>query len=198
MMVVQALVCASLAIVVAVLLVDGLVWGGFKEGTRDTLLNALSIMIAAIPVALPLVLQVNLALGASFLAKKHHAIVTSIPALQDIASMSILCSDKTGTLTTANMSIIVDRIFPVGEFSVHDVLSFGYLCSNPDKKEDPIDRAVVAAHEQSLQAQEKSAPFKQTGIVGFNPEVKVCMYVCMMLAICVCSFFPREISLTTL
>ena len=100
MTVVQVLVSASLIVVVAVLLVDGLHWGGFDNHTRETVLNALSIMIASIPVALPLVLQVNLALGASFLAKKHHAIVTSIPALQDIASMSILCSDKTGTLTS--------------------------------------------------------------------------------------------------
>ena len=53
-----------------------------------------SILIASIPIALPLVLQVNLALGASYLAKHYHAIVTSIPALQDIASMSMLCSDK--------------------------------------------------------------------------------------------------------
>jgi len=44
-------------------------------------------------------------LGASFMAQKHNAIVTSIPALQDIASMSMLCSDKTGTLTTAKISI---------------------------------------------------------------------------------------------
>ncbi|CAB9514650.1 Plasma membrane ATPase 2 (Fragment) [Seminavis robusta] len=172
MMVVQALVSFSLAIVIAVLLVDGLYYGGFDKSVRNTLLNALSIMIAAIPVALPLVLQVNLALGASFLAKEHNAIVTSIPALQDIASMSILCSDKTGTLTTANMSIISDRIFPVGDFKDTDVIVYGYLCSNPDKKEDPIDRAVVSAYERSLQAQEKCADFTQDQIIGFNPEVK--------------------------
>ena len=104
MTVVQVLVSASLVIVVAVLLVDGLHWGGFDTNTRETILSALSIMIASIPVALPLVLQVNLALGASFLAKEHHAIVTSIPALQDIASMSILCSDKTGTLTSKHIN----------------------------------------------------------------------------------------------
>lgn len=172
MMVVQALVCGSLAMVVAVLIVDGLMWGGFDDSVRETILNALSIMIAAIPVALPLVLQVNLALGASFLAKKHHAIVTSIPALQDIASMSILCSDKTGTLTTANMSIIIDRISGVGDFNETDVITYGYLCSNPDKKDDPIDRAVVGAFERSIQAQEKCTQFKQTKIIGFNPEVK--------------------------
>jgi H+-transporting ATPase len=152
--------------------VDGLVYSGFQTSTKDTLLNALSIMIAAIPVALPLVLQVNLALGASFLAKEHHAIVTSIPAMQDIASMSILCSDKTGTLTTANMSIISDSIYPVGDFKTEDVLAYGYLCSNPDKKDDPIDRAVVATYERSLLAKEKGAEFVQDKIVGFNPEVK--------------------------
>lgn len=172
MIVVQALVGASLAVVITVLLVDGLYYGGFESSVRTTLLNALSIMIASIPVALPLVLQVNLALGASFLAKNYHAIVTSIPALQDIASMAILCSDKTGTLTTANMTVINDRVFAVGEFKTHDVLMFAYLCSNPDKKDDPIDKAVICGFERSLQAQEGAAEWKQTAIVGFNPEVK--------------------------
>ena len=96
MIVVQILVSSCLAVVIAVLLVEGLVYNGFKGSTQKTILDSLSILIASIPIALPLVLQVNLALGASFMAKEHHAIVTSIPALQDIASMSMLCSDKTG------------------------------------------------------------------------------------------------------
>ena len=94
MTVVQGLVSASLLVVVAVLLVEGFAYGGFEEDVKVTILDALSILIASIPIALPLVLQVNLALGASYLAKNYHAIVTSIPALQDIASMSMLCSDK--------------------------------------------------------------------------------------------------------
>ena len=94
MTVVQALVSMSLLIVVAVLLVIGFVYGEFENNAQKTILDSLSILIASIPIALPLVLQVNLALGASYLAKHYHAIVTSIPALQDIASMSILCSDK--------------------------------------------------------------------------------------------------------
>jgi H+-transporting ATPase len=116
MRIVQIFVVFSLAFVIGVLLVLGISYDGFKEDVETTILAALSILIASIPVALPLVLQVNLALGASFLAKEHSAIVTSIPALQDIASMSILCSDKTGTLTTANMSVIRDRIVATGEF----------------------------------------------------------------------------------
>jgi hypothetical protein len=61
--------------------------------------------------------QLNLALGASFLAKEHHAIVSSFPALQDIARVSMPCSDKTGTLTMPNMPIISKR------FSMSDVVT---------------------------------------------------------------------------
>mmetsp|Transcript_48500 Transcript_48500/g.103174 ORF Transcript_48500/g.103174 Transcript_48500/m.103174 type:complete len:674 (+) Transcript_48500:33-2054(+) len=126
-------------------------------------------MIASIPIALPLVLQVNLALGASFLAKHYHAIVTSTPALQDIASMSMLCSDKTGTLTTANMSIIEEKIYSGDGFTNDDVLMYAVLCSNADKKDDPIDKAILTAFETSSAS---SDGWTQTEIIGFNPSVK--------------------------
>lgn len=204
MKVVQILIAGSLIVVLAVLLVKGIVYDGFDDNVKETILDALSILIASIPVALPLVVQVNLALGASFLAKEHHAIVTSIPALQDIASMSMLCryvgvcvcvykciyvitarsiltfrfficweysSDKTGTLTTANMSVIPEQVFAAEGFTTEQVLLYAYLCSNPDKKDDPIDRAVVAAFLQSAKANEKD-DYVQTEIIGFNPTVK--------------------------
>jgi len=172
MMVVQLLVSFCLAIVVAVLLVDGLVYGKFEENTRETILNALSILIASIPVALPLVLQVNLALGASFMAKEHNAIVTSIPALQDIASMSMLCSDKTGTLTTANMSILPSRTWAAKGYTQEDVLLYASLCSNADKKDDPIDSAILRAFDESKANHERAMDYQQTEIIGFNPTVK--------------------------
>jgi H+-transporting ATPase len=158
---------------VAVLLVKGIVYDGFSSDVKNTILAALSILIASIPVALPLVLQVNLALGASFMAKEHHAIVTSIPALQDIASMSMLCSDKTGTLTTANMSIIMNSIIPADGFTQSDVIRYAYLCSNPDKKDDPIDGAVVRAYRESeVSEDDEKEDYKQVEIIGFNPTVK--------------------------
>ena len=174
MLVVQAVILASLFIVIAVLLVLGLAYDGFTVAAKETVLSALSIMIAAIPIALPLVLQVNMALGAAFLAKHHNAIVTSIPALQDIASMSILCSDKTGTLTTAKMSIIPDSIHAADGFEKEDVLLFASLCSNPDKKDDPIDRATLQAFEKDEAGKKKleDIGYKQESVVGFNPEVK--------------------------
>ena len=126
-------------------------------------------MIASIPIALPLVLQVNMALGASHLATAYHAVVTSLPALQDIASMSMLCSDKTGTLTTANMSIITDQIFAADGFTPEEVILYGYLCSNADKKDDPIDRAIVSAFNATGNSKDG---YVQTEIIGFNPSVK--------------------------
>jgi H+-transporting ATPase len=122
--VVQITVSYALCLVIAALLVQGIARGDFANGNaKEAVLAALSIMVAAIPIALPLVIQVscvlqcsqrcngsktllmcfafvtlypitqiNMALGAAFLAKEHNAIVTSLPALQDIASMSVLCS----------------------------------------------------------------------------------------------------------
>eukprot|EP00971_Amphidinium_carterae_P118343 2344694-Amphidinium_carterae.1 len=52
-----------------------------------------------------------MAIGAYHMATDHHAIVTRMSALQDIASMDVLCSDKTGTLTTAKMSINLEAIW---------------------------------------------------------------------------------------
>lgn len=57
-----------------------------------------------------------MAIGASTMAEKK-AIVTHLTALQEIASMKVLCSDKTGTLTTANMTIISDKIWTAEGFT---------------------------------------------------------------------------------
>ncbi|KAL7456360.1 hypothetical protein ACHAWC_007900 [Mediolabrus comicus] len=169
MLVVQILVSACFAMVIAVLLVQGLAYKGFTTNVPQTILDALVILIASIPIALPLVLQVNMALGASHLAKEYHAVVTSLPALQDIASMSMLCSDKTGTLTTANMSIITDQIYASDGFTPDEVILYGFLCSNADKKDDPIDRAIVNAFNDTGKS---SDGYEQTEIIGFNPSVK--------------------------
>lgn len=186
--IVKIFVAASFSLVIGVLLVKGFVYGGFHPvpgsdgavlqpggympvSVQNTILAALAILIASIPIALPLVLQVNLALGAAFLAREHSAIVTSIPALQDIASMSMLCSDKTGTLTTAKMTVINDRCVPVGDFTSDDVIRFAMLCSNADKKDDPIDKAVLDAYSRS-EASKSDGGYKQTEIIGFNPTVK--------------------------
>jgi H+-transporting ATPase len=64
----------------------------------------LVIVVGGIPIAMPTVLSVTLALGAARLAKEG-AIVAKMSAVEEMASMDILCSDKTGTLTLNKLSI---------------------------------------------------------------------------------------------
>ena len=82
--------------VLIILLVQGIARRQFfsPDSVKEDILTCLSIIIAAVPVALPLVLQVTMALGAGKMARDFHAVVTSLPALQDISSMTVLCSDK--------------------------------------------------------------------------------------------------------
>lgn len=95
--VVKLIIVISLLDVLIIFLVQGISRKEFTSTEIQTLiLTCLSIIVASIPVALPLVLQVTMALGAGKMAREFSAVVTSLPALQDISSMSVLCSDKTG------------------------------------------------------------------------------------------------------
>lgn len=131
--------------------------------------------ILAVPVALPLVLQVTMALGAGKMATEFNAVVTSLPALQDISSMSVLCSDKTGTLTTANISIHKESVYTSEGFTSSDLALYGCLASNRDKKEDPIDRSVIKHFDDIFGAEKGAqmcAEYTKVRIVGFNPIYK--------------------------
>ena len=101
--VVKIIIVVSLIDVLVILLVQGIARKQFTVSEIQTLLlTCLSIIVASIPVALPLVLQVTMALGAGKMAREFSAVVTSLPALQDISSMSVLCSDKTGRNSSNN------------------------------------------------------------------------------------------------
>jgi H+-transporting ATPase len=141
---------------------------------RELILTCLSIIIAAVPVALPLVLQVTMALGAGKMATEFNAVVTSLPALQDISSMSVLCSDKTGTLTTANITIHAESVWTAEGFTDKDLALYGALSSNRDKKEDPIDRSVINHFDdtEGPDGLNKCAEFTKIRLVGFNPIYK--------------------------
>ena len=72
------------------------------------------------------------------------------------------------------MSIIADRIYAGEGFSKEEVTMYAYLCANADKKDDPIDRAVVSCYNGSSETQEilSKGGYKQESLIGFNPEVK--------------------------
>ena len=171
---VKIIILISLLDIVAIFLVQGLGRNQFDGEFNDLLLTCLSIIIAAVPVALPLVLQVTMALGAGKMAREFDAVVTSLPALQDISSMSVLCSDKTGTLTTANISILNESVWTCEGFSANDLALYAALASNRDKKEDPIDRAVINHFDKvyGVDGRRLCSEFIKVRLVGFNPIYK--------------------------
>lgn len=175
---VKVIIVLSLIDVLVIFLVQCLAREEFEDNIKELILTCLSIIIASVPVALPLVLQVTMALGAGKMAKEFNAVVTSLPALQDISSMSVLCSDKTGTLTTANISIHAESVWCAEGFTPEDVALYGALSSNRDKKEDPIDRSVIRHFDRLFGSKglEKCAEFTKVRSVGFNPIYKRVVY----------------------
>src|SRR5580700_7555630 len=105
-----------------------------------TLQFALVLTVAAIPVAMPTVLSVTMAVGARLLAKKK-AIVTRLVAIEELAGVDVLCADKTGTLTQNKLSL--GDPFCVANISADQVILNGALASRADNN-DTIDLAVIA------------------------------------------------------
>ncbi|HXX87002.1 MAG TPA: plasma-membrane proton-efflux P-type ATPase [Candidatus Acidoferrum sp.] len=101
---------------------------------------ALVLVVAAIPAALPTVLSVTMAIGAIALAAKE-AIVSKLVAIEEMAGMDILCSDKTGTITKNELTVGEVKSLP--KFTDNDVLLYGALASREEDK-DPIDNAIIA------------------------------------------------------
>jgi H+-transporting ATPase len=125
----------------------------------------LVLLLSAIPVALPVMFTVSLALGARELAK-DNVLVTRLSATEDAATMDVLCVDKTGTLTLNELS--VSRIFPLGAFSEEDVILFGALASR-EANQDPLDLAFIRlARERGL----GGVPYIQESFVPFDPETR--------------------------
>jgi H+-transporting ATPase len=105
----------------------------------DTLQFALVLTVAAIPVAMPTVLSVTMAVGARLLAKRE-AIVTRLAAIEELAGVDVLCADKTGTLTQNKLTL--GDPFGVIGVDADEVILCAALASREEDK-DTIDMAVL-------------------------------------------------------
>jgi H+-transporting ATPase len=129
------------------------------ESFFETLQFALVLVVASIPVALPAVLSVTMAVGAVALAKKE-AIVSKLVAIEEMAGVDVLCADKTGTITKNELTL--GEIKPFNNFKQEDVLLYGRLASQKGSK-DPIDIAILS------KAKEKSIKMEGYNITKFRP-----------------------------
>src|SRR5262245_28989057 len=124
----------------------------------------LVLLIASIPVALPAVMSVTMAIGAYALSLQR-AIVSRLSAIEELAGVDVLCSDKTGTLTMNQLT--VEKQIPFGSFTADDVLRDAALATQKSS-EDAIDVAVLAAAGSRVDF----AKVRQTDFVPFDPVNK--------------------------
>ena len=124
----------------------------------------LVLLVASVPVALPAVMSVTLALGALALSKQK-AIVSRLSAIDELAGVDVLCSDKTGTLTQNKLTLSTP--IPFGNTKSEDVV-FGAALATKANSEDAIDAAVLKA----ITDPKALGRFKQTKLVPFDPVNK--------------------------
>ena len=101
----------------------------------------LVLLMSAVPVALPVMFTVSMAVGSKELAKLG-VLVTRLSAAEDVATMDVLCVDKTGTITMNQLA--VTGVIPLEQASESDVLFAGALASQ-EANQDPIDHAFLTA-----------------------------------------------------
>src|SRR6185437_3642650 len=145
------LAVALVAIIITVAIFRG-------DPILSTLQFALVLTVAAIPVAMPTVLSVTMAVGARLLAKKQ-AIVSKLVAIEELAGVDVLCADKTGTLTQNKLTL--GDPFSVNNIPADQVILDGALASRAENN-DTIDLAVLGGMKN------KDA-LKEYEVVHFQP-----------------------------
>ena len=128
----------------------------------------LVLVVASIPVALPAVLTVTMAVGAIALAKKE-AIVSKLVSIEEMAGVDVLCSDKTGTITKNELTVAEAQAF--GKFEIDDALLYGTLASRAENH-DPIDDAVIAKARSVSAVADVLGRYSVVDFKPFDPVLK--------------------------
>jgi H+-transporting ATPase len=137
------------------------------EDMLEILRFALVLTVAAIPVAMPAILSVTMAVGAMNLARKQ-AIVSRLVAIEELAGVDVLCSDKTGTLTQNRMT--VSDPVPIGTHTPEELLVLAALSSREENR-DPIEVPIFEFLRQSG-GMDRLKGYRQEKFTPFDPVSK--------------------------
>jgi H+-transporting ATPase len=124
----------------------------------------LILLVASIPVAMPAVFSITMALGALALAKQK-AIVSKLSAIEEMAGVDVLCSDKTGTLTKNELTLDPPVLFAAK--SADEAIVAAALAT-AEASPDALDVAVM----QAVHDRAELKPFRQLAFVPFDPVHK--------------------------
>jgi H+-transporting ATPase len=163
--VISSLMKWLLVLVVSLLVVTAVVSWVRGINLLDVVSLALVLLVSAIPVALPTMFTITMALGSFELARKG-VLVTRLSASEDAALMDVLCADKTGTITENKLSIA--DISEMNSYTKDDALIFGALASQK-ANQDPIDLAFFGALEDKKL---KLDEYEQKKFIPFDPSTR--------------------------
>ena len=131
----------------------------------DIIPFVLILIVASIPVALPATFTLATALGAIKLAKEN-VLVTHLTAIEESASMDVICVDKTGTITQNQLRLAEFK--PLSPYTETDLLYYAALASD-ESSQDPIDQAILLAA-TAKKIPDSSA--QRISFIPFDPSIK--------------------------
>lgn len=123
------------------------------------------LLVASVPIAMPVMFTMSAALGAQGLAKKG-ILVTRLSAIEDAATMDVICLDKTGTITENRLS--VEMLLPIASIKENELLQFAALVCD-EANQNPIDTAILQRANQAGLLENQPHRLKYT---PFNPDTK--------------------------
>lgn len=170
---------------------------GILRGTKplEMFITSIALAVAAIPEGLPAVVTISLAIGVQRMVKRN-ALIRKLSSVETLGSTTVICSDKTGTLTLNEMTvkkILVDnKVIDVdgqgyngnGNFSEESrdlnlLLSIGVLCNNASIHEDqaigdPTEAALLASGlKKGMEKEKLLSEFEKIDEIPFSSETKV-------------------------
>ena len=157
----------------------------------EIFMTAVSLAVSAIPEGLPAIVTIVLSIGVQRMVKKN-AIIRRLPAVETLGSASVICSDKTGTLTQNRMTLVkawrdgAEDVEEIGENNspqIRTLLQYGALCCDGtvvfhENEErhigDPTETAIVlAAHKNGLLKEKLNLDFPRLAELPFDSERKL-------------------------